>query len=70
MNVNEDDLKVEDNLKSNREAKEDLEAWFNTEGLHKWIFIPMIYTEAIEPSIDCDECNQYIIEGMKNGFTL
>ena len=53
-----------------REAKGDLEAWFSTEGLHNWVFIPMIYTEAIEPSIDCDKCSQYIIEGMKNGFTI
>ena len=45
------------------EAKEDLEAWFGTEGLEHWTYIPMIYTEKVEPAIDCYRCNQHVIEG-------
>ena len=45
------------------EAKEDLEAWFGTEGLEHWTYIPMIYTEKVEPAIDCNSCNQHIMEG-------
>ena len=46
------------------EAKEDLEAWFATEGLHHWLFIPMIYTEKIDLTIDCNKCNEHVIEGL------
>ena len=45
------------------EAKEDLEAWFGTEGLEHWTYIPMIYTEKVEPDIDCYRCNQHVMEG-------
>ena len=51
---------------SNLKAKEDLEAWFGTEGLEDWTYLPMIYTEKIEPDIDCDRCNQHVIEGNVN----
>ena len=44
-------------------AKEDLEVWFGTEGLHNWLYIPMIYTDKIEPVISCDECHKLVIEG-------
>ena len=46
------------------EAKEDLEAWFGTEGLENWTYVPMIYTDEIDPAILCDKCNQHVIEGM------
>jgi hypothetical protein len=45
------------------DAKEDLEVWFGTEGLHEWLYIPMIYTENIDPVLGCDECNKFVIEG-------
>ena len=45
------------------EAKEDLEAWFGTEGLDHWTYIPMIYTEKVEPANDCNRCNQHIMRG-------
>ena len=45
------------------EAKEDLEAWFGTEGLEHWTYIPMIYTEKVEPANDCNRCNQHIMRG-------
>ena len=46
------------------EAKEDLEAWFATEGLEHWRYMPMIYTEKIDIEIDCSECKQFVIVGM------
>ena len=54
---------IEKSIEQLSEAKEDLEAWFGTEGLEHWAYIPMIYTEKIEPVIDCDRCNQHVIEG-------
>ena len=47
-----------------REAKDDLEAWFSTEGLHNWKFIPMVYPELIEPALDCKGCQKHIMEGL------
>ena len=46
------------------DAKKDLEVWFGTEGLHHWLYIPMIYTEKVDPVLGCDECNKFVIEGM------
>ena len=57
---------IEKSIKQLSEAKEDLEAWFGTEGLEDWTYVPMIYTEKIEPDIDCDRCNQHVIEGNVN----
>ena len=57
---------IEKSIKQLTEAKEDLEAWFGTEGLEDWTYVPMIYTEKIEPDIDCDRCNQHVIEGNVN----
>ena len=57
---------VEKSFQQLKEAKEDFEAWFGTEGLHKWIFIPMIFTEEIQQNINCIECLKYIIEGKKH----
>ena len=54
---------IEKSIEQLSEAKEDLEAWFGTEGLEHWTYIPMIYTEKIEPVIDCDRCNQHVMEG-------
>ena len=54
---------IEKSIEQLREAKEDLEAWFGTEGLEHWTYIPMIYAEKIEPVIDCDRCNQHLMEG-------
>ena len=54
---------IEKSIHQLNEAKEDLEAWFATEGLHRWLFIPLIYTEKIDPTIDCNKCNKHIIEG-------
>jgi hypothetical protein len=54
---------IEKSIKQLSEAKEDLEAWFGTEGLEDWTYVPMIYTEKIEPAIDCYRCNQHVIEG-------
>ena len=45
------------------EAKEDLEAWFGTEGLDNWTYIPMIYTEKNDLSTDNDGYKDFIIEG-------
>ena len=45
------------------EAKEDLEAWFGTEGLHNWTYIPMIYTEKNDLNTDNDGYKDFIIEG-------
>ena len=55
---------IEKSIQQLNEAKEDLEAWFATEGLHHWLFIPMIYTEKIDPTIDCNKCNEHVIEGL------
>ena len=57
---------IQKSIKQLTEAKEDLEAWFGTEGLEDWTYVPMIYTEKIEPDIDCDRCNQHVIEGNVN----
>ena len=46
------------------EAKEDLEAWFATEGLENWTYRPMIYAEKIEIDINCSECKRFVIIGM------
>ena len=54
---------IEKSIHQLSEAKEDLEAWFGTEGLEHWTYIPMIYTEKVEPAIDCNSCNQHIMEG-------
>ena len=54
---------IEKSIDQLSEAKEDLEAWFGTEGLEHWTYIPMIYTEEIEPIINCNRCNQHIMEG-------
>ena len=45
------------------DAKKDLEVWFGTEGLHHWLYIPMIYTEKVDPVLSCNECNRFVIEG-------
>ena len=45
-------------------AKLDMEEWFDTEGLHNWKYIPLIVTENITTTINCDLCRKYIIEGM------
>mgnify|MGYP001440582905 CR=1 FL=1 len=55
---------IEKSIHQLNEAKEDLEAWFATEGLEHWSFIPLIYTEKIDPTIDCSTCNQHIIQGI------
>ena len=57
---------IQKSIKQLNEAKEDLEAWFGTEGLEDWTYVPMIYTEKIEPDIDCDRCNKHVIEGNVN----
>ena len=54
---------IEKSIHQLNEAKEDLEAWFATEGLHHWLFIPLIYTEKIDPTIDCNKCKEHIIKG-------
>ena len=54
---------IDKSIQQLTEAKKDLEAWFGTEGLEHWTYVPMIYTEKIEPDIDCYRCNQHIIEG-------
>ena len=54
---------IEKSIQQLSEAKEDLEAWFGTEGLEHWTYIPMIYTEKVDPAIDCNRCNQYIMKG-------
>ena len=54
---------VEKSIQQLNEAKEDLEAWFATEGLHNWLFVPLIYTENIEPTIECNGCNEHIMKG-------
>jgi hypothetical protein len=54
---------IDKSIQQLTEAKKDLEAWFGTEGLEHWTYIPMIYTEKIEPGIDCYRCNHHIIEG-------
>ena len=54
---------LEKSAKQLKEAKEDLEAWFGTEGLHNWVFIPVIFTEIIDNPIDCKECKRLIVEG-------
>ena len=54
---------IEKSIKQLSEAKEDLEAWFGTEGLEDWTYIPMIYTEKVEPDIDCYRCNRHVMEG-------
>ena len=46
------------------DAKEDFEAWFASEGLENWRFIPLIYTEQIAIEITCSECKKYVIVGM------
>ena len=46
------------------EVKDDLEAWFATEGLQLWRFISMIYAEEITIEIKCSTCKQYVIKGM------
>ena len=55
---------IEKSIHQLYEAKEDLEAWFATEGLEHWSFIPLIYAEKIDPTIDCSTCNQHIIQGI------
>ena len=55
---------IEKSIHQLNEAKEDLEAWFATEGLEHWRFIPLIYTEKVDPTIDCNICNQHIIQGI------
>ena len=55
---------VEKSIQQLKEAKEDLEAWFATEGLHHWLFIPLIYAESIDPTIDCNGCNEHIMKGL------
>ena len=57
---------IEKSIQQLSEAKEDLEAWFGSERLEDWTYIPMIYTERIEPAIDCCWCNQHIMEGNVN----
>ena len=54
---------IEKSIEQLTEAKEDLEAWFGTEGLEHWTYVPMIYTEKIQPDIDCYRCNQHVMEG-------
>ena len=54
---------IDKSIQQLTEAKKDLEAWFGTEGLEHWTYIPVIYTEEIEPVIDCDSCNQHVMEG-------
>ena len=50
---------VEKSIRQLSEAKEDLESWFGTEGLHNWTYIPMVYTEKNDIGY-----NDFIIEGM------
>ena len=47
------------------EAKEDLEAWFGTEGLHNWMYIPVIFTENITIPLNCHSCKEFISTGTK-----
>merc|ERR1712051_788192 len=61
---------IEKSIEQLSEAKEDLEAWFDTEGIEHWTYIPMIYTEKVEPDIDCYRCNQHIMEGNCRIFCL
>ena len=53
---------LEKSAKQLKEAKEDLEAWFGTEGLHNWVFIPVIFTEIIDNPINCEACKRFIVE--------
>ena len=55
---------VEKSIKQLQDAKEDFEAWFATEGLEHWRFIPIIYTEKLDIEINCSQCEQFIIVGM------
>ena len=57
---------VEKSIQQLLEAKEDLEAWFATEGLEHWRFIPIVYTEKIDVEINCSECKKLVIEGMNS----
>ena len=54
---------VEKSIKQLQDAKEDFEAWFATEGLEHWRYIPMVYTEKIESEINCSVCKQFVIRG-------
>ena len=54
---------VAKSIKQLLEAKQDLEAWFATEGLENWKYIPIIYAEQIEIDINCPECEKYVIKG-------
>ena len=45
------------------DAKDDLQAWFRSEGLHHWRFVPLIVTLKVEVSLNCDGCKYHIVEG-------
>ena len=45
------------------DSMEDLESWYESDGIQNWMYIPMIFTEKIEIPIDCNECKRFIIEG-------
>ena len=45
---------VEKSIKQLQDAKEDFEAWFGTEGLHHWMFIPLIFTEKVIKKLPFD----------------
>ena len=55
---------LQKSIKQLLEAKIDLEAWFGTEGLHHWFYIPVIFTDNINSTISCDICMQFIIKGI------
>ena len=45
------------------DARNDLQAWFGSEGIHHWRFIPLIVTLKVEVSLNCDGCKYHIVEG-------
>ena len=54
---------LEKSTKQLQEAKKDLEAWFGTDGLNHWVFIPVIFTENVGIQIDCNECKRFVMVG-------
>ena len=54
---------VTKSIKQLIEAKDDFEAWFASEGLQHWRYIPMIYAEGVVIEINCLKCIQYVMKG-------
>ena len=61
---------IEKSIHQLNESKEDLAAWFATEGLEHWSFIPMVFTDNVDLTIDCNKCNQHIKTSLNRKFTV